>query len=153
MRVPKQFNPKEPASRRNLGAAFRSKLAEIDLNPQRHRSGRISEEIAEQIDDLRDRLRRHPCHTCPDREAHARYAERALRLERENERAQQRVSSRTNTIATHFDKICTVLGSLGLPRRARPATRSRRRAGCWPGSTPSSIWWRRSASGRACSTT
>ena len=42
MRVPKQFNPKEPASRRNLGAAFRSKLAEIDLNPQRHRPGRIS---------------------------------------------------------------------------------------------------------------
>jgi ATP-dependent RNA helicase HelY len=113
MRVPKQFNPKEPASRRNLGAAFRSKLAEIDLNPQRHRSARISGEIADQIDDLRDRLRRHPCHNCPDREAHARYAERALRLERENERAQQRVSSRTNTIATQFDKICTVLGSLG----------------------------------------
>jgi ATP-dependent RNA helicase HelY len=113
MRVPKQFNPKEPASRRNLGAAFRSKLAEIDLNPQRHRPGRISGEVAEQIDDLRDRLRRHPCHNCPDRESHARYAERALRLERENERAQQRVSSRTNTIATQFDKICTVLGSLG----------------------------------------
>ena len=113
MRVPKQFNPKEPASRRNLGAAFRSKLAEIDLNPQRHRPGRISGEMAEQIDDLRDRLRRHPCHNCPDRESHARYAERALRLERENERAQQRVSSRTNTIATQFDKICTVLGSLG----------------------------------------
>ena len=53
--MPKQFNPKEPASRRNLGAAFRSKLAEIDLNPQRHRPGRISEEMAEQIDDLRDR--------------------------------------------------------------------------------------------------
>ena len=69
--------------------------------------------MAEQIDDLRDRLRRHPCHNCPDRESHARYAERALRLERENERAQQRVSSRTNTIATQFDKICTVLGSLG----------------------------------------
>ena len=58
MRVPKQFNPKEPASRRNLGAAFRSKLAEIDLNPQRHRPGRISGEAADQIDDLRDRLRR-----------------------------------------------------------------------------------------------
>jgi ATP-dependent RNA helicase HelY len=113
MRVPKHFNPKEPASRRNLGAAFRSKLADIDLNPQRRRPARVSEEVAEQIEDLRDRVRRHPCHRCPERETHARYAERALRLERENERAQQRVSTRTNTIATQFDKICTVLGSLG----------------------------------------
>ena len=31
MRVPKHFSPKEPASRRNLAAAFRSRLAEIDL--------------------------------------------------------------------------------------------------------------------------
>ncbi|MDN5761955.1 MAG: DEAD/DEAH box helicase [Microlunatus sp.] len=113
MRVPKHFNPKEPASRRNLGAAFRSKLAGIDLNPQRYRPARISEDVAEQIDDVRDRLRRHPCHTCPDLQTHARYAERAVRLERENERSRQRVSSRTHTIANQFDKICTVLGSLG----------------------------------------
>ncbi|MFT4166896.1 MAG: DEAD/DEAH box helicase [Microlunatus sp.] len=113
MRIPKHFNPKEPASRRNLGAAFRSKLAQVDLDPQRFRPAKVSAEVAEQIEELRDRMRRHPCHTCPDREQHARYAERALRLERENERAQQRVSSRTNTIANQFDKICTVLGSLG----------------------------------------
>ena len=31
MRIGKHFNPKEPASRRNLAAAFRSRLAEIDL--------------------------------------------------------------------------------------------------------------------------
>ena len=62
----------------------------------------------------RGRVRHHPCHSCPDRETHARWAERALRLERENAPA-RRPGWRpaTNTIANHFDKICLVLESLG----------------------------------------
>jgi ATP-dependent RNA helicase HelY len=113
MKVPKHFNPKEPASRRNLGAAFRSKLATVDLDPSRYRPGAVAGDTADQIAGLRERVRRHPCHGCPDRELHARWAERALRLERENARTQARVATRTNTIATHFDKICLVLESLG----------------------------------------
>ena len=113
MRIPKHFNPKEPASRRNLSAAFRSRLEEVDLTPTRARAGAVDPEIADQIATLRDTLRRHPCHNCPDREAHARWAERALKLERENARTQARASSRTNTIAAHFDKICLVLESQG----------------------------------------
>jgi ATP-dependent RNA helicase HelY len=113
MRVPKHFNAKEPASRRNLGAALRSRLAEVDLTAPRYRSAGVRPALTEEINELRDRLRRHSCHSCPDREQHARWAERALRLERENERAQARVATRTNTIATHFDKICAVLDSLG----------------------------------------
>jgi ATP-dependent RNA helicase HelY len=113
MRIPKHFNPKEPASRRNLSAAFRSRLEEVDLTPTRVRGGAADSELAEQIATLRDTLRRHPCHLCPDRESHARWAERALKLERENARTQARASSRTNTIAAHFDKICLVLESQG----------------------------------------
>ncbi|MFL6028379.1 MAG: DEAD/DEAH box helicase [Friedmanniella sp.] len=113
MRIPKHFSPKEPASRRNLAAAFRSRLEEVDLTPSRARSGVADSELGEQIAALRDALRRHPCHLCPDRENHARWAERALKLERENERLQARASSRTNTIAAHFDKICLVLESQG----------------------------------------
>ncbi|MET0692985.1 MAG: RNA helicase, partial [Propionibacteriaceae bacterium] len=113
MKVPKHFNPKEPASRRNLGAAFRSKLATVDLDPARYRAGAVNGDTADQISRLRDQVRRHPCNSCPDREAHARWAERAIRLERENARTQARVATRTNTIATHFDKICLVLESLG----------------------------------------
>jgi ATP-dependent RNA helicase HelY len=113
MRIPKHFNPKEPASRRNLAAAFRSRLEEVDLSPTRTRAGAADSELGEQIATLRDALRRHPCHLCPDRESHARWAERALKLERENARTQARASSRTNTIAAHFDKICLVLESQG----------------------------------------
>jgi ATP-dependent RNA helicase HelY len=113
MRIAKQFNPKEPASRRSLAAAFRSKLGELDPAPTRTRGPQAEDAVAEKIAQLRDQLRRHPCHGCPDREEHSRWAEQALRRERENLRLQERVESRTNTIANHFDKICVVLESLG----------------------------------------
>ena len=113
MRVPKHFSPKEPASRRNLAAAFRSRLAEIDLSAPALRRPPADVEVAARVEDLRDQQRRDPCHSCPDREPHARVAERALRLERENTRLEARASTRTHTIATAFDRICLVLESLG----------------------------------------
>ncbi len=113
MKINKHFDPKEPASRRNLGAAFRSKLAEVDLTAPRRRPSDVDGDVAEQVESLRDQLRRHPVHNCPDRETHARWAERAIKLERENDRLQDRMRTRSNTIATHFDKICLVLESLG----------------------------------------
>src|SRR6185312_13514474 len=35
-----------------------------------------------EIGGLRRRMQRHPCHTCPDREQHARWAERYWKLKR-----------------------------------------------------------------------
>ncbi len=113
MRVPKHFDPRQPASRRNLSAAFRSKLTEIDLSQPRYSPAAMDEEVAEQIADLRAWLKAHPCHGCPDRENHARWAEQALRLERENAGRQRQADRRTNTIAVRFDRICAVLESLG----------------------------------------
>ena len=113
MKIGKHFNPKEAASRRNLGAAFRSRLADIDQDLGGARAPALDSPIAAQIDEFRTELRSHPCHRCPDRDIHARSAERALRLERETERLQARMATRTNTIANHFDKICLVLESLG----------------------------------------
>lgn len=112
MKISKRFNPREPASRRNLAAALRNKLASIDLDPQRHRPP-ADPELTERISELREELRHHPCHGCPDREAHARWSERAIRLEREIAQTERRMASRTNTIANRFDRICSVLQSLG----------------------------------------
>jgi ATP-dependent RNA helicase HelY len=112
VRVGKNFNAKERTSRRNLGAAFATKLAEVDLHVERTRGPRPDAEAAAEIADLRAELRDHPVHSCPDRDDHRRWVERALTLERDNERAEDRISRRTNTIAAHFDKICLVLESL-----------------------------------------
>ena len=113
MKIGKHFNPKDAASRRNLAAALRARLSEIDLDGKRGRQIGVDPEIQGHIEQRRAALQHHPCHRCPERETHARWAERALRLERETARLQARMNSRSNTIANHFDKICLVLESLG----------------------------------------
>ena len=113
MKIGKHFNPKDATSRRNLAAALRARLSEIDRDQGRRRPAGVDPETQAQLDHLHVAVRRHPCHSCPDRETHLRWAERAQRLERENARLEARMASRSNTIANHFDKICLVLESLG----------------------------------------
>ncbi|WP_408609303.1 DEAD/DEAH box helicase [Auraticoccus cholistanensis] len=113
VRVPKHFDVKQPASRRSLSAALRSRLEEIDPDPAAYRRSALDAESRERIEELRARLQAHPCHRCPDREDHARLAERALRLERENAQLENKVRRRTSGIASQFDRICQVLGALG----------------------------------------
>jgi ATP-dependent RNA helicase HelY len=113
MRIPKRFHIKDAHSRRSLNAAFQARLAEIDRSPERWRPGAMDEQVAARIAELRHLLTTHPCHRCPDREQHARSAEQALRLERENAQTEARMQKRTNTIALQFDRICQVLESLG----------------------------------------
>lgn len=67
----------------------------------------------EEITSLRRQLRAHPCHGCADREQHARLADRASRLIRENRGLQERVSSRTDVIARRFDLVQIMLKELG----------------------------------------
>jgi ATP-dependent RNA helicase HelY len=64
-------------------------------------------------EELRRRLKAHPCHKCPDREHHARWAERWWRLKRETVALQRKVESRTNSVAQTFDRICALLVEMG----------------------------------------
>ena len=113
MKIGKHFNSKDAASRRNLAAALRARLSEIDLHQGRRRETGVDQETQAKLDQLRAAVKHHPCHRCPDRETHLRWAERAQRLEHESARLKVRMDSRSNTIANHFDKICLVLESLG----------------------------------------
>jgi ATP-dependent RNA helicase HelY len=65
------------------------------------------------IAELRRRLRRHPCHACPDREQHARYAERYFRQKKEVDELERQVAGRRHVIARTFDRVCKVLDELG----------------------------------------
>ena len=73
-----------------------------------------------ELDGLRRGLRSHPCHSCNDREAHARIAERADRINRESEGLRSRVENRTHVIAKTFDRICNVLTHLGYIEGDKP---------------------------------
>jgi len=66
-----------------------------------------------QIGTLRRRMQRHPCHSCPDREDHARWAERYWKLRRTADRLRQQIETRTGTVARVFDRVVEVLGELG----------------------------------------
>jgi ATP-dependent RNA helicase HelY len=81
-----------------------SKRSRIDKKQRAH----LELELA----GYRKAMRQHPCHSCNDREAHARIAERADRLIRENEGLIARVENRTNVIAKTFDRIINVLQEL-----------------------------------------
>jgi ATP-dependent RNA helicase HelY len=109
VRVPKHFNHRSPAERRDLAAALRS--AGVDSRVRRG-SRRAGGEDAE-LDRLRHQLRAHPCHGCPDREEHARWAERRHRLERDTEALRDKVANRTGSLARTFDQVCALLTARG----------------------------------------
>jgi ATP-dependent RNA helicase HelY len=77
------------------------------------------------LSDLRKGLRNHSCHACAQREDHSRFAEKAGRLNRENEGLRTRVQSRTHVIAKTFDQICQVLTHLGYIEGEKPTTQGK----------------------------
>jgi ATP-dependent RNA helicase HelY len=137
LRVPASFSERSPKHRRDLVSAMRSKLAGLDMRDRRdgdngrgHGSdgGRGSEgDIAE----LRRKLRRHPCHSCPDRDQHARYGERYFRQQREADELERQIGSRSHVIARTFGKVCSVLDQLGYLDGDKVTPDGRRLAGLY----------------------
>jgi len=111
MRVPKTFNARNPQSRRDLASVLVERANSVVEAPAKQASKSPKGESAE-VADLRRRIRSHPCHGCPDRESHARWAERYVKLERDTDNQRRRIETRTNTVARQFDRVCEVLDAL-----------------------------------------
>jgi ATP-dependent RNA helicase HelY len=118
MRIPRSFNARNPQQRRDLASSLRSRTEYVraagPASSDHH--GRASAFDDHEIGRLRSALRGHPCHACPDREEHARWAERHAKLQRESEALARRIEQRTNTIARQFDRVCEVLAALDYLR-------------------------------------
>jgi ATP-dependent RNA helicase HelY len=78
-----------------------------------------------ELSDLRKDMKNHSSHGCADREEHARLAERAGRLRRENEGLTSRVENRTHVIAKTFDQICQVLDHLDYIHGEKPTAQGK----------------------------
>ncbi len=167
MRIPKTFNGRNPQSRRDLASTLRVRTQGLTAPPRKgprgdgrggpHGGSGDRQELAgeQEISRLRAELRAHPCHGCPDREDHARWADRFHKLERDTGTLQRRIEQRTNTIARQFDRVCDVLTALGyLERDEVTATGARLmriytdmdlvaaealRHGLWDGLSPSEL--------------
>jgi ATP-dependent RNA helicase HelY len=117
MKIPRNFNGRNPQSRRDLASTLRTRTHDLTPPPpgKRGRRGPAGHHHGEdrRIEDLRRQLRAHPCHECPDREDHARWSERWFKLDRDARTLKRRIEQRTNTIARQFDRVCDVLTALG----------------------------------------
>ena len=111
LKVPRNFNGRDPKARRDLAQTLH--LRTRDLPPKPHRQASDGEAGGDrEVEQLRSRIREHPCHGCPDREEHARWSERWYKLHRDSQTLRRRIEQRTNTIARRFDRICEVLTEL-----------------------------------------
>ena len=82
-----------------------------DLGNRRRSRGGAADD--RELERLRHELRKHPCHACPDREEHARWAERRWRLERDTQALRAKVANRTGSLARMFDQVCALLERRG----------------------------------------
>ncbi|MFI5935411.1 DEAD/DEAH box helicase [Actinoplanes sp. NPDC051494] len=114
LRVPKNFNHRSPGARRDLAAQVSATGHDRHERP----GGRRGRNKGTPLEDpgialLKVEMRQHPCHACPDREEHARFAERRHRLSRDTEALREKVSGRTGSLARTFDLVCGVLTARG----------------------------------------
>ncbi|GAA4364708.1 DEAD/DEAH box helicase [Nocardioides caricicola] len=117
LRIPKNFNGRNPQMRRDLASALRSRTHDLAPPPpgtskQPARRDPARTHADDVVAGLRAELKAHPCHDCPEREDHARWAERYFKLDRDAQTLKRRVEQRTNTVARQFDRVCEVLTAL-----------------------------------------
>ena len=108
VKVPKNFSAKDASMRRDLARKAVSVAEDAE-----HHAPIASSANNDEVSELRARLRAHPCHGCQDREAHARWAERYFRAQRQINDLERRIATRTHSIARQFDRVCETLVDLG----------------------------------------
>ena len=113
LEVPRSFNPRSAKHRTDLATTLRIKAPHEGAPSIREEAKEAAAGDDGRIAQLRDQLKAHPCHACPDREEHARWSERWWRLKREQTQLQRTVDSRTGSVAARFDRIVAVLLDLG----------------------------------------
>lgn len=111
--IPKKFVLGDARKRKELGmriAEERAKLPRGGSSPAAMAGGGID---SGQVDALRQQMRAHPCHECPEREDHARWAERYFRALRDKDSVTGEITRATGSIAAIFDKRRDVLARRG----------------------------------------
>lgn len=105
-------------------AAIRRDLSDLEkLNRKDATASRSTRDARQrEIQSLRKRMQRHACHSCPDRENHARWGERHAKLSRTIGKLRKQIDSRTGTVARIFDRVVDVLAALDYVRVADDGT-------------------------------
>ena len=95
-------------------SGIRRELTDLERKGMSNTASRVERERRQrQLTDLRRRMKQHPCHACPERELHARWAERWWKLKRETDQLTAQIRTRTGAVAKVFDRVTDVLVELG----------------------------------------
>jgi ATP-dependent RNA helicase HelY len=95
-------------------STIRRELTDLERKGMSNTASRAEREKRQrQLAELRRRMKQHACHTCSDRENHARWAERWFKLKRETDQLTAQIRTRTGAVAKVFDRVSDVLLELG----------------------------------------
>ncbi|MFV0286265.1 MAG: DEAD/DEAH box helicase [Demequina sp.] len=112
IKVKKGVDTRNARVRRELAQQIVAARETFDA-PSRRKAMPEQDHQQQRIDALRREMAAHPCHSCPDREQHARWAERYHRTLRDRDRLTGEIARATGSISALFDRRCAVLRELG----------------------------------------
>jgi ATP-dependent RNA helicase HelY len=124
IQLPRSGSSRSARYRRDVAARLVALRVHAPGRPKRRGDPRVELEAAK----LEARAAEHPCHGCPERPKHERWATRADALERQLRGVERRIRTRTETLARQFDRVLAVLGGLGYVDGWRVTEKGRRLA-------------------------
>ena len=107
--LPRGGGSRSARYRRDVAA----KLVSLHVKAPRPERDGADPDVERRAGELERQAAAHPCHACPERAKHERWAERADALERQLHGVERRIKVRTETLARQFDRVLAVLESLG----------------------------------------
>lgn len=111
MRLPRHVAHQSPRIRRDLASTLRqSGFVAPRKRPQPRRSAAADDR---QLAALRREMRNHPCHDCPERDTHERWAQRYFSLKKSTDKLIERHRAATHSLAREFDRMVRLLTELG----------------------------------------
>ncbi len=127
LRLPGRGNPRQGDYRKEIAGVLRGLDPPALDEPEEQRAGTAAADDPErhgptpEVLALREELRAHPCHRCPDRSEHERWQHRADALLDESSRLREEVRRTTGSLVRHLHRILRVLTDLGyLDERPGP---------------------------------
>jgi ATP-dependent RNA helicase HelY len=110
IQLPRSGSTRSARYRRDVAAT----LTSLHVRAPRPRTARaVDQAVERRAAKLDAEARAHPCHGCPERRTHERWAERADKLSAQIAGVDRRIKLRTETLARRFDRVLGVLGQLG----------------------------------------
>ena len=107
--LPRSGSVRSARYRRDLAA----KLVALDVRPPRKPRGGVDAKVEREAAKYERLAEAHPCHACPDRPEHERWATRASQVDQQIRGLDRRIRTRTETLARQFDRVLAVLEELG----------------------------------------